>query len=181
LIRIPAIYFYYQTDIRGDNLIEAAFNVYDRIAYCTDYPKPQASDCNNDNDDNRCTNTVANKRGRGCPVEQIPTNQLVETKYSKQPYNFNKVVRGEGCTLREKLESINDTGLDINEFIELICLFGMMKYILGRLMFGKFSLKWLLNRNAKEFFDKLKQSRLCEFQQVFEFPELKGYEKYFKW
>ena len=174
MIRIPAITMTLQSDIRGDNLIEAAFNIYDRIAYCSDYP----SGCDNDN--NRCVNTVANKRTRICPTVEIATNKLIETKYSRQPFNFNKVVKGQGCTLRQKLESINDTGLDIDEFMARVCIFGMIKYILGRMITGQFRLKWLLKRNEEELFQRLNRSRLCEFREAFELPEIRGYSKYFR-
>ena len=175
LIRVPAITIALQSDIYGNNLDEVAFNIYDTIAYCSNYPEG----CNNNNN-GRCVNTVANKRTRICPIVNVPSDALIKTEYLKRLYNFNKVVRGKGCTLRQKLESINDTGLNTDEFMLRVCLFGMIKYILARMMTGEFRLRWLLNRNEREFFQRLNRSRLCEFREAFELPEIRGYDKYFR-
>ena len=175
MVRVPSITITLQSDIYGNNLDEVAFNVYDTIAYCSNYP----SGCNDNNND-RCVNTVANKRTRTCPITNVRSDQVIKTEYLKRLDDFNKVVKGMGCTLRKKAEDINDTSLDTDEFMLRISSFGMIKYVLAKMMTGQFNLKWLLNRNEKEFFAKLSRSRLCGFREVFNRPEIRGYGKYFK-
>ena len=172
-IEIPAITMRLQTDLRGNNLDEAAFNVFDRVAYCSNYP-PTCSKSG------RCTNTIPNKRTQGCPIVKVPQNQVKMTEYSRNPIGFNKVVRGRGCTLKEKAHNINDTKLSDKQFMLRLSVFGMLKYILGKMMFGRFDLKWLLKENEREFFNKLKENRLCRFREAFDDPEIKGYGKYFR-
>ena len=172
-IEIPAITMRLQTDLRGNNLDEAAFNVFDRISYCSNYPPT----CHRSD---RCINTVSDKRTSGCPIVKIPQDQIKMTEYSKSPLAFNKVVRGRGCTLKEKATNINDTGLSVKQFMLRICVYGMLKYILARMMTGKFRLKWLLNRNEHEFFNKLRENRLCRFIDAFNDPTIRGYGKYFR-
>ena len=173
LVEIPSITMSLQTDLRGNNLNEAAFDVFDNIFYCSNYP-PTCSHSNN------CIDTVSDKRTQGCPIDEIPENKLRKTEYSIIPFKFNRVVRGRGCTLREKSAAINDTELDVDDFMLRLCVFGMLKYILARMMTGQFKLKWLLNRNEDEFFDQLRNSRLCRFREAFDDPTIKGYGKYFR-
>ena len=173
LVEIPAITMRLQTDLRGNNLDEAAFNVFDRISYCSNYPATCPTS-------GRCINTVADKRTQTCPIIKVRKEDVKKTEYSRNPIGFNKVVRGRGCTLKEKATNINDTTLTTKQFMLRISVFGMLKYILGKMMFGRFDLKWLLRENERELFDKLKENRLCRFIEAFNDPTIKGYGKYFR-
>ena len=169
---VPRITITLQSDINSENMGEAAFNVYDATSYCTEYP------CNKE--DCHCQNIISDNMINVCPVVTIPSSKVKLTQYSQYPH-LQKVIRGKGCTLREKATSIkDDPNITVNEFMLRLMTYGMLKYILSRLIFGNFDLKWLLQKNNKEFFIKLENSRLCRFIAAFEDPEIRGYNKYFK-
>ena len=169
---IPVITVTLQSDIRGINMGEAAFNVYDSVSYCTEYPCNKEQKC--------CKNVMEEKTTNFCPIVTIPWNKTKLTKYSQYP-PLQEVLRGKGCTLKEKATSIkDDPNLTLNQFILRLMTYGMLKYILARLITGEFNLKWLLYKNNREFFIKLENSRLCRFIEAFNSPEIRGYNKYFK-
>jgi hypothetical protein len=76
-----------------------------------------------------------------------------------------------------------DTNFDdiYDFFIEGIVRYSMLKYVLSRLMYGKFNIKYVLNKYNNKFLRDLKHTRFCNF--VFEFTDpssnIFGYDKYF--
>lgn len=175
LQEIPVISMTLQTDINGNNMGEAAFNVYDSVSYCTKYP------CNkSDKKSKCCQNIIGEKTTNFCSIVTIPVCEVKLTQYSEYP-PLQKVLRGKGCTFREKATAIkDDPNLEINDFMLRLATYGMLKYIISRLITGEFNLKWLLQKNNKKFFIKLEQSRLCRFIEAFNSPEIRDYNKYFK-
>lgn len=57
----------------------------------------------------------------------------------------------------------------------------MIKYLLSRLMYGTFDIKYVLNKYNKTFLKDLSNARFCNFVYLFTDPNsnIFGYEQYF--
>ncbi len=55
----------------------------------------------------------------------------------------------------------------------------MIKYILSRLLYGKFNINYLLGKYNDKFLTKLSTSRFCYFMSFFESEPYNHYNNYF--
>ena len=94
---------------------------------------------------------------------------------------INLVVRGKGCSLQQKFRSLMEhynLSLPMEEFTKNMATWALLKYILGRLLYGDFDLKYLSACFHQRFLRDLRQSRFSAFSRVFE--RLAKYNRYFK-
>lgn len=92
------------------------------------------------------------------------------------------VLKGKGKTSIEKAKNVNKNEvLPFDVIYMRIILYGMLKYILARILYGKFNIKYLLNKYDKQLLINLSNSRFCNFTKLFTDPNsvIFGYEKYF--
>lgn len=88
-------------------------------------------------------------------------------------------------TLRDKLnnyfETHSEIGPSFQDFYDQIVLYGTLKYILARVLYGDFNLDYLYKNFNKQFFKDLAHSRFCGFIEFFNDPanHIIGYQKYF--
>ncbi|CAK7994786.1 Hypothetical protein POVR1_LOCUS310 [uncultured virus] len=121
-----------------------------------------------------CKVTILEKDGR----------LVYRTEFSTFP-EINPVVKGKGCSLLQKFTSLIEKynlGMTIDQFTGSMALYALSKYILGRLLFGKFSLKYLTRSFNVTFLETLQNSRFQQFKQLYTNPSfgLIGFERFFK-
>lgn len=163
IIEIPDITIIAQTTLDGQNLGEVDFIIKDTINY-------------------HCMIAKGKCKSRSAPISELTISCFQQL----QP-ELIKVVKGNGCTLRDKLFSIyppsNIIGIDFDTFIVRIIAYGMLKYILYRLLYGKFKISALLGKHNNQLLDKISGSRFCAFAEILQdlTSELFGYDVYFKY
>jgi hypothetical protein len=158
--QVPQIQITAQFTLEGTDIAEAVFVVCDQYEYYNNCEIPH--------------NT--------CKIRYIDNDKVKQTKFNKCCPYMVSVVRGKGVTLTEKVTYLYNKykiTIPFNEFYGNIILYGMTRYILIKLLWGKFDINYLLNKYTKDFFHDLKHSRFCNFLEFFE-TSVKGYEKYFK-
>lgn len=120
-----------------------------------------------------------------CGVYYIKKNKLKETIFNKCYPEMVHILRGKGNTLFDKILYIYKK-INILEsfktFYANILHYGMLKYILSRLLYGNFNLGYLSRSSNDKFLEDLESSRFCNFIESFldcNSP-IYGYNKYFK-
>ena len=92
------------------------------------------------------------------------------------------VLKGKGETAQDKVIYLAKK-YNIDNSYDLyrnIVLYGMTKYILARILYGKFNIKYLLGKYNEKFLENLSHSRFCKFLEFFDL--YKDFNKrYFKW
>ncbi len=155
---IPRATLQVQTTLNGFDIGDASFTIYDEFTYYNSKEIP----------DNTCKN-------RTLPIEDIKTTILRQCC----PYMVS-VVRGEGLTLWDKLNYLfdnEDTGSsNVYEFYRNMAVYGMTKYYLSYLLYGKFNINYLLGKYNEKFLKKLGESRFCKFVEYFDEND---YNKFF--
>ncbi len=155
---IPRINIQGQSNILGLDVGNVLFTIYDEFTYYNNQKIP---------DDN---------------CKHRETLDVKETKFRECCPNVNmvSVVRGEGDTLRGKIQYLIDMNVientNIYEFMPLITLYGMTKYILAKLLWGEFNINFLLGKYNDKFLKRLSTSRFCSFIEYFNTYD---YNKYF--
>jgi hypothetical protein len=165
-VNVPIINLLALLSIGGADVAQAQFIICDEFTYYEEKPLPH---------DDRCV------------VAYIKPCQLKETKFLRCCPFMVSVVKGKGATLYDKLLSIYmqyslSIGTDFFTFYYRVVLYGMSKYILSRILYGKFDINFLLNKFNKKFLEDLGHSRFCSFIAVFEdcTSVVFGYQKYFR-
>ncbi|CAK7994891.1 Hypothetical protein POVR1_LOCUS409 [uncultured virus] len=123
-----------------------------------------------------------NEQDQNCREIIVNRIDVIETVFQRF-INYNLVVKGEGCTLRDKINYlITKYNIQISsaELMIRVTLYGALKYILSRLMYGRFDARFLLGKYNKKFFQDLSRSRFCQFRNAFRSPELRGIGCLFK-
>ena len=118
-----------------------------------------------------------------CPERIVERTDVIETVFQKF-INYNLVVQGEGCTLRDKINYLitkYNLPVDSIELFLRVGLYGALKYILARLMYGFFDSRILLRQHNKRFMMDLSNSVFCQFINAFRSPELRGIGCLFKY
>lgn len=179
-VEVPDIRITAQSDLYGNNLGNVVFEVLDIMRHHTNFPCETL--CKN-SDDRPLFPKDNHKCHNKCPANPtvIDSDKVKHTAFSEYPH-LNDVLKGEGCNLREKAEwIIGYYRLDIQteQFMINLIEYSMGKYILSRLLFKRFSIKYLLERYNEKFFERLSQSRYCRFLEKFD--DFVGYERYFKY
>lgn len=168
-IRIPQITGFGQSTINGEQISDITFLIKDNVSY-----------------ENRCEcrqckiDLYDRKSHCECRIRYVEPSTIVTTKYVRSfPPLFN-IIEGAGNTLYEKIKSLISMGNNIT--IQKILGYAMLKYILAKLMYGEFHIKYLVRGFHSEFIEDLGTSRFCQYLEVFEDPsyELMDYDLYFK-
>ena len=120
-----------------------------------------------------------------CAIRYIDPNQLKQTVFNQGHIPLELVVRGQGNTLYDKvlyLYNIYSKSISFDEFYNNIVLYGMVKYILARVLYGNFNLKYLLGKYNQRFMHDLGNSRFCNFINFFNdcSTGVQNYNKFFR-
>lgn len=118
--------------------------------------------------------------------DYIKPKDLKQTKFRECCPFMVSVLKGEGETLKEKSDYLwelnkEELGISPNDFYMNIIFYGMTKYILSRILYGKFNINYLLGKYNKRFLKDLGRSRFCGAVELYlncENPSY-GYNKYF--
>lgn len=164
MLRIPSIIINGQTTaLYGDQLSDFTFIIQDDQRY------NKAQPCKR-----KCDNDVINE-------SKAKTTEFFEF----QP-PLLCVVKGKSKILRKKVLKLYykyqpETGLSFNTFYDNLIFYGMLKYFLGRLMYGQFDINILCRNYNKQFLKDLKKSRFCYYYNYLLDPinGLVGYDRYF--
>ena len=165
-IYVPILDILSQTLIDGSDVGETIFTIQDKFQYYDNIP------------------SEFNK----CGIYKINPDQLKTTIFEKSCPKIVSVVIGNEDTWYNKTESIFDRlgqekiGADFGNFRRRMLFYAMLKYILSRILYGKFNVNYLLRKYDEKFLKDLKNSRFCEASSLFTDPNsiIFGYNKYFK-
>jgi hypothetical protein len=116
-----------------------------------------------------------------------PSNIKISKFRRCSPY-IAPFLRGEGETARQKAgyiwtkENLSKT-ITERDFYSRLIIYAMLKYILCRILYGKFDMSLLFTELHFKFIEDLNRSRFCVIAEKFNDPtsEIYGYEKYFLW
>jgi hypothetical protein len=171
--RIPLINILGQSMLDGSDVSDMTFTIFDEFTY---YEKKN----------------IVNDNQNKCQLLRLKCSDLKETKFIKCCPWMVSVTQGKGDTLNEKLQyliskNLQPTDMGLNQFLHNMIKYGMTRYILSRILYGKFNIDYLLEKYYKRFITDLGRSRFCRFLEFFEnctispdFPDsFVGYEKYF--
>jgi hypothetical protein len=166
-LRVPIVNIIGQTTIDFCNVGDVIFTICDEFTYYKEQPLPPSD---------------------RCEVIYAKPEQIKQTKFHKCCPPMEIVVKGKGATLYDKAVYLYNSmassiGPSFYTFYFNLILYGMAKYILARILYGKFDLKYLLNKYNEKFLKDLGESRFCEFILVFEDCQLSpvfGYQRFFK-
>lgn len=161
-VEIPEVFATISTNIEGTDIGEAIFTILDKRTYYEEAP-------------------LVSK----CGSNKIERCAIKETRFDKCCPFIVSVVRGRGCTLRQKVEYIWDKYTSINlrfdTFYGNLIIFAMARYIFARILYGCFNIDLILGRYYDEFLIDLGKSRFCRFVPFFTEGYIKGYNKYIKY
>lgn len=153
----PSIYITGMSLVDGSDIGETIFNVIDKYNY---YEK--------------CREKYE--------VEHINLeNGLILTKFQFPCVIIVSVVIGDKSTLRDKIGVIyNLTDFkNFNIFYENFFRYSMLRYILSKILYGYFNIKYLKQKYYKKFLIDLQKSRFSNFIKFFENPLYSETYKYF--
>lgn len=161
--QVPRIRILGQRTVDNQYISEMNFTIYDNITYYQEEPLPKTSKCS---------------------INFISSNELKETIFKQCTIPLETVLRGTGTTLFDKVVSLYDEKCypSFLEFYNNLILYGLSKYILARVLYGRFNLKYLLQKYNEKFLRDLGHGRFCQFLNAFEDcrSEIYGYGKFFK-
>jgi len=162
-INIPSININFKSLIDGSDIGNTIFKINDNVNYY-----------------NNKTTPIINSNN--CKI--ITTNNPIETIFDQSCPLIVSVLKGNGTTAWEKtLYLFQNYKININDvynfFINLVK-YSMLKYLLSRIMYGKFNIKYI-KYNNKKFLNDLKNTRFCKFVDLFTNPnsDIFGYHQYF--
>jgi hypothetical protein len=155
MTKVPIINIQGQTTYNGDYLSDMTFTIKDKYQYYGYH-----------------LDTIKMSK---CKDIFIKFKKLKTTTFLEFHIPLQNVVKGKGCTLREKLLHYYNhhqhlIGPSFNDFYIQIILYGMSKYILSKLLYGDFNINYLCQNRNKQFFKDLKHSRFCGFINFFKDP-----------
>jgi hypothetical protein len=168
-ISIPILNINGQTLTDGNDMGDVIFTIIDKFQYyCPDEIPP-------------CQNK--------CGVYHAKESELKKTQFRQCCPKIVSVLIGEGKTAYDKLENIFITlgqdaiGVDFQTFYPRVFFYAMVKYVLGRILYGEFDINVLLRKNNEKFLKDLGKSRFCEALHIFLDCDSNvfGYDRYFKW
>ena len=156
---IPRIQVEAQTLLNGSDIGDAVFTIYDEFTYYDKHKIP----------DNTC------KDRQSIHIKTTIFRQCCSD------VRMVSVVKGKGVTLWEKIQYLFKTEItnvpNVYIFYQNMIQYGMAKYILFRLLYGKFHINYLLGKYNARFLRKLSTSRFCAFSEFFTLYV--HYENYF--
>lgn len=167
-VRIPGLDIFGQSSTLTDefDMGEVIFTIRDEFKYYEEVP-------------------IAHKDQ--CKVRFLKIDEIKVTRFKKCP-ELVSVLSGKGDTLLAKAKYLYDyyqileSGVVFTDFYSNILYYAMAKYILSRILYGKFSINYLLGKYNDKFLKDLNGSRFCGFLTIFEDCQsaIYGYNKYFK-
>lgn len=171
-VRVPIVDIYAQTTVNADFLSDCTFIIQDKYKYKK--PKNIVEEC------------CKNGKGCACKKHYYPEKKLKTTNFYQVSPPLQDVVKGKGCTIREKLLNYYDKHQEIgpsfkDDFYEPMILYSLLKYILARLIYGDFNIGYLYRNYNDQFFEDLANSRFCGFIEFFNNPDngIYDFDKYF--
>lgn len=164
IINIPNITISSQTLIGASDIGNTIFTIEDIISYY------EASKCKN------YTSYL------------IERDQIKITIFEFCEVLITPVIKGKGKDMLYKTSDIfnklgrDNIGVDFGIFRLNMILYALLKYILAKILYGEFSIIYLLNEHNTKFLNDLQYSRFNKALYVFqdENSPLHGYNKYFK-
>lgn len=145
VIKVPMINIYGQTTYNGDYLSDMTFVIQDQYKY----------NCHK----NR------NNHGCGCIEYYLLPDQLKTTTLQVNNIPLQDVVKGKGSLYDKVFAIFNESFF---EFYESFIRYGMLKYILIKLIYGEYDLNKLCRNKHKTFIKDLSHSRFCRFVAYFD-------------
>lgn len=168
-IRVPIILIEGQVFIDGSDLSDMKFTISDEYEY---YEK---------------CDIFNNNKYKKCGIYFTTPNELKQTTFRKccKDISLFTVLRGKGNTALEKAEYLylkNECFQTVDFYTfyyNNLILYSMMKYILSKIFYGKFDIKFLLGQYNDNFYKNLGNSRFCGALSIFN--EFALYNKLFKY
>jgi hypothetical protein len=167
-VLVPGIVIEGQTTYDGSNLASMKFIITDEVTYYDHKPIV----------------------GTQCGIFFIDRIDVKETIFRKCCCNISlfPVLKGKGKSSYEKALYLWERDSDLQsttcfyKFYQTnLTLYAMSRYILSRILYGKFNIKFLLGKFAKSFFEDLGNSRFCGALCIYNGKDhLATYSKYFK-
>lgn len=161
---VPSIFIDFQSLIDGSDIGNTILRVTDDYQYY----------------DHKITPIIPNYT---CKI--IISNNPKITNFEESCPLIVSVLRGVGNTAWEKtqylIENVTTNENDIYNFFINLVRYSMLKYLLSRLMYGKFNINYVLNKYDKKFLKDLGHTRFCNFVIEFTDPDsaIYGYNQYF--
>jgi len=163
-IEVPRIDISGQTLIDGSDVGEIIFTISDKFFYYSNNPIE--------------LNTKI------CKKDYTFIKDLKETIFDKSCPKMVSVFIGKGEFLYTKVErlwvTLNITDPNLTIFYNDVIRYGMVRYILSRILYGNFNINYLLRKYYKKFLIDLGKSRFCGAVQFFKDPTYSNMYKYFK-
>lgn len=180
--KLPVIQMTVQTTVNGSDIGDALFEIYDKYQYYLFDQKDEILDLQGDP-----------KYYKECEIKD-DKYQITHTNHHVKVTKFHKccpfivsVLKGKGKTAFKKVNNIYNKyaikiGVSLVQFGINIITYAMAKYVLSRLLYGKFNINFLLGIHNKKFLKDLGKTRFQDFLEFFLDPNspVFGYNKYFK-
>jgi len=160
-IKVPSIFIDFQTLIDGSDIGNTILEVTDQFEYYN----------------HKTTPIIPNYK---CQVIQINDPKI--TRFGKPCPKIVSVLKGIGETADEKISYLHKNNIiDFYNFYINLVKYSMTKYLLSRIMYGQFNIKYVLNKYNNKFLKDLRNTRFCNFVNEFTNPnsDIFGYEQYF--
>lgn len=168
-ILVPNILIQSQTTFDGADIADCKFTISDTQTYYNHQP---------------LIDTV-------CGIYKANPDQIKETIFQKccNEISLYPVLRGEGKTafdkamflFKQESQEFQDSVGFYQFYYNNLILYAMSKYILSYILYGKFNIKYLLQKYNEQFFIDLGMSRFCGAIKIFNDDQNLGcYNKYFK-
>lgn len=164
IIEIPILNIFGQTLIDGSDMGNIIFTINDEFTYY-------------------CKKILNNTK---CDTYFTDLDNLKKTVFQKSCPLMVTVFKGKEYDLIRKVANIYDplkNGPIFLNFYKDVLFYGMLKYILSRILYGNFDINYLLRKYNKKFLNDLQNSRFCNFIPYFTDPTspIFGFNKYFKY
>lgn len=166
-IMVPILLISGQTLFDGTDLSDFKFTIQDEFTYYKEHPL-----CNSK-----------------CGIFCVKPCELKTTIFRKccSDTSLCCVLKGEGRNAYEKALYLYNNDLSLkatttfNKFYySNLILYAMSKYILSRILYGEFDIKFLLTKYNNAFFINLGQSRFCGALRIYNDPnDLASYDRFF--
>jgi len=161
---VPSIFIDFQSLIDGSDIGNTIFKVTDDFQYYK----------------HKTTPIIPH---HSCKITS--SNNLKITNFEKSCPLIVSILKGMGNTAWQKIsylfENVTNNVNDIYNFFINLVKYSMTKYLLSRIMYGNFNIKYVLNKYNKKFLKDLGNTRFCNFIDLFTNPNsnIFGYEQYF--
>lgn len=164
IIEIPILNIFGQTLIDGSDVGNIIFTINDEFTYY--YKK-----------------ILKNTK---CDTYFIDLDHLKKTVFQKSCPLMVTVFKGKKYDLIRKVASVYDPFKNDPIFLNFykdVLFYGMLKYILSRILYGNFNINYLLRKYNEKFLNDLRDSRFCNFIPYFTDPisPIFEFNKYFKY